>query len=142
MTSRFLVDASPIDLPAYRRANRLPVEKRALACCRPIPGPAIFASCRTFIERAFAIVSETDTLAVEERWLLEQPGTTAAAGTRLGDDLLPHERARVEAALTEAKGRVSGRSGAAARLGIPRSTLESKIRSLGIDKHRFKGGAR
>ncbi len=44
----------------------------------------------------------------------------------------------VEAALTESKGRVSGPSGAAAKLGIPRSTLESKIRSLGLNKNRFR----
>jgi len=44
----------------------------------------------------------------------------------------------IESALAESRGRVSGPSGAAARLGIARSTLESKIRSLRIDKHRFK----
>ena len=58
----------------------------------------------------------------------------------LGNELLDHERTRVEAALSETKGRVSGPDGAAARLGIPRSTLESKIRSLRIDKNRFKQG--
>ena len=58
--------------------------------------------------------------------------------TSLDDDLVAHERARVEAALAESRGRVSGPTGAAARLGIPRSTLESKIRSLGVDKHRFR----
>jgi len=58
----------------------------------------------------------------------------------LGGELEAHERARVEAALTESNGRVSGPDGAAARLGVPRSTLESKIRSLRIDKNRFKQG--
>jgi formate hydrogenlyase transcriptional activator len=56
----------------------------------------------------------------------------------LGDTLGERERAMIEAALVEAKGRVSGPSGAAAKLGIPRSTLESKIRSLGLNKNRFK----
>ena len=56
----------------------------------------------------------------------------------LGDELQAHERARIEAALVASKGRVSGPDGAAARLGMPRSTLESKIRSLTLDKHRFK----
>jgi len=46
----------------------------------------------------------------------------------------------IEAALAESGGRVSGPSGAATKLGIPRQTLESKIRSLGIDKHRFRHG--
>jgi DNA-binding NtrC family response regulator len=40
--------------------------------------------------------------------------------------------------LRESGGRVYGPSGAASKLGIPRSTLESKIRSLNISKSRFK----
>ena len=48
------------------------------------------------------------------------------------------ERELVEAALAESRGRVSGPTGAAAKLGIPRQTLESKITSLGINKHIFK----
>jgi transcriptional regulator with GAF, ATPase, and Fis domain len=48
------------------------------------------------------------------------------------------ERAMIDAALAEARGRVSGPRGAAVRLGMPASTLEAKIRSLGINKHRFK----
>ena len=49
------------------------------------------------------------------------------------------EKAAIEAALRECGGRVYGPSGAAGKLGIPRSTLETKIRSLKINKHRFKG---
>ena len=49
------------------------------------------------------------------------------------------EKAIIEAALRECGGRVYGPSGAAARLGMPRTTLESKIKSLKIDKNRFKG---
>jgi formate hydrogenlyase transcriptional activator len=44
----------------------------------------------------------------------------------------------IESALTETKGRVAGPSGAAVKLGIPRSTLESKIKSLGLNKNRFR----
>jgi carbohydrate-selective porin OprB len=50
------------------------------------------------------------------------------------------ERTRIEAALAQTKGKISGRHGAAAKLGIPASTLESKIRSLRINKFQFKGG--
>jgi formate hydrogenlyase transcriptional activator len=53
--------------------------------------------------------------------------------------LLAHEKEMIEAALKECRGRVYGPMGAAAKLGMPRSTLESKIRSLKIDKYRFKG---
>jgi formate hydrogenlyase transcriptional activator len=48
------------------------------------------------------------------------------------------EKELIYAALVESRGRISGPSGAAAKLGIPRQTLESKIRSFGIDKHRFR----
>jgi regulatory Fis family protein len=53
-------------------------------------------------------------------------------------ELAQHEREIIEAALTACQGQVAGPSGAAAKLGIPRQTLESKIKSLRIDKHRFK----
>jgi DNA-binding NtrC family response regulator len=49
------------------------------------------------------------------------------------------EKKIIEAALRESQGRVFGPSGAAARLEIARSTLESKIRSLKINKNHFKG---
>jgi len=53
-------------------------------------------------------------------------------------NLVEREKEMVESALREAEGVVGGPSGAASRLGIPRQTLESKIRKLGIDRHRFK----
>ena len=87
------------------------------------------------------ILSDTDVLTVDERWLAKQPQTRQVFSKPLGDELMAHEQARVEAALTESNGRVSGPEGAAARLGMPRSTLESKIRALKLDKHRFKKGA-
>jgi DNA-binding NtrC family response regulator len=55
------------------------------------------------------------------------------------DELAVQEKAIVEEALRAAGGRVFGPSGAAERLGIPRSTLESKIRALKINKTRFRG---
>jgi formate hydrogenlyase transcriptional activator len=57
----------------------------------------------------------------------------------LSGTLAAHEKAIVEGALRASGGRVAGPSGAAARLNIARSTLESKIRTLGIDKNRFRG---
>src|ERR1700730_5938816 len=98
--------------------------------------PGNIRELQNVIERA-VIVSDTDMLSVDERWLVEQtsPGGLTPS---LEDDLIAHERARLEAALAQSKGQVSGPSGAAARLGVPRSTLESRIRSLKINKHRFK----
>ena len=56
----------------------------------------------------------------------------------LGRPDMREEKELIESALAGSRGRVAGADGAAARLGIPRSTLESKIRSLRIDKHRFR----
>jgi formate hydrogenlyase transcriptional activator len=56
----------------------------------------------------------------------------------LSDKLLAQQKEMIEATLKECEGRVYGPKGAAARLGIPRSTRESKIRSLKINKNRFK----
>ncbi|HTV02839.1 MAG TPA: sigma 54-interacting transcriptional regulator [Luteitalea sp.] len=123
-----------------RRTGRTVTEiaGRSLALLQSYPWPGNIRELQNVIERA-VVVMEATTLTVDERWLVGAPPTMPMPGAaHLGDDLAAHERVRVEAALAEAAGRVAGRSGAAARLGIPRSTLESKIRALGIDKHRFK----
>ena len=91
------------------------------------------------IERA-VIVSGTGTLTIDDSWLVKRRVAQPVATTPLEHELMTHERTRIEAALAESRGRVSGPDGAAARLGMPRSTLESKIRSLKVNKHRFKGG--
>jgi DNA-binding NtrC family response regulator len=84
------------------------------------------------------IVCETETFSVDESWLSRESGPTEAASQALSDKLATQEKELIEAALTESRGRVSGPAGAAAKLGIAASTLESKIRSLQINKHRFK----
>ena len=86
------------------------------------------------------ILCEGDTLEVDETWLQREsprPRVTQKGLARLD---LAQEKELIEAALAECHGRVSGPDGAAAKVGIPRSTLESRIRSLQIDKHRFKSG--
>ena len=89
------------------------------------------------IERA-VIVCETDTLVVDENWLSREIVATRPPILPLGDTLVAREREVIEAALAESKGKVSGRSGAAAMLGIPASTLESKIRALKIRKVQYR----
>ena len=74
---------------------------------------------------------------MDETWLERSRGEPTRP-RRLGRPNLGEEKELIETALVAANGRVAGPDGAAARLGIPRSTLESKIRSLRIDKHRFK----
>jgi len=114
------------------------ISERSLDLMRDYPWPGNIRELQNVIERA-VIVSDTNTLSIDERWLVRQRVGETGAKTPLDDELTAHERSRVEAALAASKGRVSGPTGAAARLGIPRSTLESKIRSLKVNKHRFRG---
>jgi len=90
------------------------------------------------VERS-VIVCETENFSVDESWLSRQPVVSGPKSQlELSEKLSAQEKQMIEAALRESGGRVSGASGAAAKLGIHRSTLESKIASLKIDKYRFK----
>ena len=112
------------------------VEKRTLELLQSYRWPGNVRELQNVIERA-VIICESETLKVDPRWLARQ---TAPARVRpLADELATRERQMIETALAESNGRVSGPTGAAARLGMPGSTLESKIRALGISKHHFKG---
>ena len=91
------------------------------------------------IERA-VIIADSDTLAIDERWLAGGRPKHPAIASPPASTLATREKDVIEAALRESKGRVSGPFGAATRLGVPSSTLESKIRALQIDKQRFKSG--
>jgi formate hydrogenlyase transcriptional activator len=114
------------------------ISEQSLDLLRDYPWPGNIRELQNVIERA-VIVADTSILSVDEQWLVRQRVVEPDAKMPLDDELTDHERARVEAALAASRGRVSGPTGAAARLGIPRSTLESKIRSLKVDKHRFRG---
>ena len=84
------------------------------------------------------IVSEGDVLWIDESWLSTE-FAAGCTGNRKAFQIPPdREKKIIEAALAETRGRVSGPSGAARKLGIPSTTLESRIRSLKINKHRFK----
>jgi len=89
------------------------------------------------IERSL-IVCETDEFTIDKSWLSGGPVPTRSADQASIETSAPGERELIEVALAQTKGKVSGLSGAAAKLGIPASTLESKIRSLKINKYRFK----
>jgi formate hydrogenlyase transcriptional activator len=69
------------------------------------------------------------------------PAEVPLSTVALSGALLAHEKEAIEAALVQSRGRVSGPAGAAAKLGVPDSTLEAKIKRLGIDKYRFKSQA-
>jgi transcriptional regulator with GAF, ATPase, and Fis domain len=152
----YRLNVFPIEVPALReRADDIPllveyfidryarkagktlrrVNKRTLERLRSYPWPGNVRELQNVIERS-VIVCDTDEFTVDESWLTARPaieGRLALSGT-----IAAHEKAVIEDALRACGGRVYGPSGAAERLGIPRSTLESKIRALRINKHRFR----
>jgi len=111
------------------------VSKRTLDRLQSYPWPGNVRELQNVIERS-VIVSDTDEFTVDESWLSARPRVDRRHG--LSGALAAQEKAMVEDALRDSGGRVFGPSGAAVRLGIPRSTLESKIRALKIDKGRFR----
>jgi formate hydrogenlyase transcriptional activator len=113
------------------------VHRKTLDLLQAYPWPGNIRELQNVIERS-VIVCETETLMVDERWLSRETALTQPPSQPLGKRVAAEEKQLIEAALAEARGRVSGPSGAAAKLGIPASTLESKIRSLRIDKYRFR----
>jgi DNA-binding NtrC family response regulator len=85
------------------------------------------------------ILCESDIFSIDESWLpLRMPETESKREIELPRRLEAQEKDMIEEALRTCNGRVFGPTGAAAKLGIPRSTLESKIKSLKIDKNRFR----
>jgi transcriptional regulator with PAS, ATPase and Fis domain len=113
------------------------VDKKTLQLLESYAWPGNIRELQNVIERS-VILCESEVLSVNESWL---PENSMLMEPR-NDPSLSAKQAQakrvIEAALRESRGRVFGPSGAAAKLGIPRSTLESKIRSLKIDKNRFK----
>jgi formate hydrogenlyase transcriptional activator len=92
------------------------------------------------VERS-VIVCETENFSVDESWLSRQPVSEPKSPFGLSETLSVQEKQMIEAALRESGGRVAGPFGAAAKLGISRATLESKIASLKINKYRFKSAS-
>src|ERR1700730_11929433 len=114
------------------------VNKRSLELLQSYPWPGNIRELQNVIERS-VIVCETESLSVDESWLSRQTAVTRhQSDLGLSRQPAAQEKEIIEGALRESRGRVAGPSGAAAKLGIPGSTLESKIRSLKINKHRFK----
>lgn len=106
------------------------IDRKTLELLELYSWPGNIRELQNVIERS-VIVYENDPFLVDPKWLAESVRTAAP---REKDQ----EREIIEAALAASGGRVSGPSGAASQLGVPASTLESKIRSLKIDKYRFK----
>ena len=113
------------------------VNKKTLELLQSYPWPGNIRELQNVIERS-VIVCETENFSVDKSWLSQQPrDTRLGCKLHFSQMLAATEKEVIEEALRESQGRVFGPSGAAAKLGLARSTLESKIRSLNINKKRF-----
>jgi formate hydrogenlyase transcriptional activator len=152
----YRLDVFPLALPPLReRADDIPIlvqyfinrfarnagkvirsiNKKSLDRLCAYPWPGNIRELQNVIERSL-IVCETEEFIVDENWLSARPAPNSPLA--LAGNLAGHERALIEEALRVSGGRVFGPDGAAMKLGIARSTLESKIRALRIDKRRFR----
>jgi formate hydrogenlyase transcriptional activator len=114
------------------------MNKKTLNLFLSYPWPGNIRELQNVVERS-VIVCETENFSVDESWLSRKPlGNEPKSQSELSQKLAAQEKEMIEAALRASGGRVSGPSGAAAKLGLHRSTLESKIASLKINKYRFK----
>jgi transcriptional regulator with GAF, ATPase, and Fis domain len=115
------------------------INRKTMESLQSYVWPGNIRELQNVIERSM-ILCETETFSVDENWLPRglpvAPEMKPQAGIRR--TLLLEELGAIKEALKDSRGRVSGPAGAAVKLGVPRSTLESKIRSLGINKHVFK----
>ena len=158
----YRLNVFPIQMPSLReRADDIPllveylieryakktgkkirsIDKKTLRLFQDYNWPGNIRELQNVVERA-VVLCDSETFSVEESWLKrELPHESSRLSVlskglgRLDETM---EKEMIEAALAETGGRVSGPSGAAALLGVPRQTLESKIANLGINKHRFK----
>ncbi len=112
------------------------IDRNTLELCQSYPWPGNIRELQNIVERS-VILSGGDTFWIEKAWLASQEAAWQEFPSPLPDVLQTQEKEMIEMALAESKGKVAGPEGAAARLGIPRSTLDSKIKQLGIKKHRF-----
>ena len=127
-----------IDRYAKRLGKRITrISKKTLDLLQAYHWPGNIRELQNVIERA-VILSDGETFFVDETWLVPVVPKSEVPAVPLVANLVEREREMIENALREARGLVSGPTGAAGRLGIPRQTLESKIRKLRIDRYRFK----
>jgi formate hydrogenlyase transcriptional activator len=158
----YRLNVFPIDMPPLReRREDIPVlveylvdhcsrkvgkniqgiTKESLDLLRSYPWPGNIRELQNVIERS-VIMCETENFSVDETWLPRQPlASECQSQSDFSQKHAAQEKEMIEAALSESRGQVFGPSGAAAILGMPRSTVESKIRSLKINKNHFKNFA-
>jgi formate hydrogenlyase transcriptional activator len=154
----YRLNVFPIQLPALRdRTDDIPllveylveryahkaskkirnISKETLDLFQTYSWPGNIRELQNVVERA-VILCEGETFSVDASWLAAVPPGCVSTTAPLASDLARREKTIIENALREAQGRISGPTGAAAKLGLPRQTLESKIQRLGIKRQRSK----
>jgi transcriptional regulator with GAF, ATPase, and Fis domain len=127
-----------IDRFASRAGKRIgSIDRETLARLTSYAWPGNIRELQNVIERSI-IVCDTASFTVDGSWLSRAASQKGQTGRPLVKIPMSEEKKVIEAALAESQGQVSGPTGAAARLGIPASTLDSKIKALKIDKHHYK----
>jgi transcriptional regulator with GAF, ATPase, and Fis domain len=154
----YRLNVFPIDVPALRqRREDIPmlieyfvrryaekarkqiskIDKNTLKLCQSYDWPGNIRELQNIVERS-VILCTGDTFWIDEAWLSSQNSPRRASSHLLTENLHNYEKELIEAALTESNGIVAGPNGAAAKLGIPRSTLDLKIKQLNIRKHTIR----
>ena len=113
------------------------IKKQTLELFQAYDWPGNVRELQNVIERA-VVLCEGDTFVIDPSWLHGRGNSVSSRAGGKVTTLSEGERALIEAALAETNGRISGPSGAAAKLGIPRQTLESKMRALNLDRRAFR----
>jgi transcriptional regulator with GAF, ATPase, and Fis domain len=112
------------------------IDQKTLELCQNYAWPGNIRELQNIVERSVILLSG-DTFWIDEAWLSNQQPILRGSSSSLTETLENQEKKIIEAALAESNGKVAGPSGAATKLGIPRSTLDRKILQLNINKHSF-----
>jgi PAS domain S-box-containing protein len=120
---------------ARKQINK--IDKNTLKLCQSYHWPGNIRELQNIVERS-VILCTGDTLLIDEAWLSTQNAPRMESSGPLTQNLQNYEKELIEAALAESSGKVAGQNGAAAKLGIPRSTLDLKIKQLNIKKYSFR----
>jgi transcriptional regulator with PAS, ATPase and Fis domain len=113
------------------------IDKNTLKLFQAYPWPGNIRELQNIVERS-VILCTGDTFWIDEAWLSSLDAPRLESSGPLTQTLQNHEKELIETALAQSKGKVAGLNGAAAKLGIPRSTLDLRIKQLNIKKHTFR----
>ena len=113
------------------------IDKNTLKLCQSYAWPGNIRELQNIVEKS-VILCTGDTFWIDEAWLSSEDSPPLESSGPLTQSLQRFEKELIEAALAERNGKVAGPNGAAAKLGIPRSTLDLKIKQLNITKNTIR----